>query len=907
MKDGHADIGRLDLFEPMLGSKNLTMMGWVRIDSVKVLNHGGFNIMTFLGTSGVTGIRINQRRLEYAQNGRVRWTINDNNMKLSDDDLGKWIHLAVVKQPGANGLRMYLNGAYVTARLDDEVTTAGLGAFHLGKNSPVGQTNNDDNFSGAFDQVAVWNRALSHEEVLRYMSSAVPLNDPDLLCYLNMDYFDENSRARDIYSMAEIKTYPTPGLGGTVSFGEISPVPFDSRSVVACSSPDAAISLSFPSGNREAWVTTFRGTPYCYLNHDFQQYSALNQEFYGITFNNRVATAPSADDNVTLTYRHRSILGDEHLAVAMRRTGTSGNLAGFIPATTVEPGVATFDVPATYLYQPSELMFFTYPGETGEPESARPAILHLSFPQSLNSQFEIDGDVPELELAGDETSLPVVADVMALSRNYDAPVRVRVNETNYATASQDEIDFSQTENRFNINLDLDKMDKYGINPITINLEGATSNELRLNVRFEPYVLLTLENGDHRDIVTPGQSNAPRRDINRAAEAENSGNNTFRSTSPVANLDINAQLVQGWLPEGKQVKLEVITDLDNSLNIGGGNLLKDDTVAYESLEHHASDQGTMHEGWNLIGNPYLANINLTKSQNVDFDPESVTKFLYQCDPLTGNYNVFDMTRYDASHQIHPFQSYFVQVMAENADFKVTPIAKEQEPTKRTRSYKVNENRTITFGLSDADDKSFDRVSLNFDEDADGNFITNEDAPKMWNITGSSPELFAMTSDGKETAVTTTPNDRVTMGVKSPDARTLRLVMTGIHGLDGKKVTVTDNANDEEWIPSDEAPYYEFTASPGVNNDRFTVAVDDDDILSGVDTNLASRYSVTVDNHVCTVSGLSGDATIRIFTPSGINIINQYVTTPSFSAYLEDGFFLVVICENGKEFTSKILVK
>lgn len=892
----HADIGNQAQFSGMLGKNTLTMMGWVRIDSVNVLKHGGFNIITSLGTSGVTGIRINQNRLEYAQNGRVIWTINNSNMRISEDMLGKWIHIAVVKEPGENKLRMYLNGSYVTGRFDDVVTTAGCGILHLGKNSPLGQTNNDDSFKGAFDQVAVWNRALSHEEVIKYMYSPVPLNDEGLLSYLNMDYFNENSKPMDIAGMTEIKTYPTPGLNGAVSFGEVSSLPFDSRKVESCSNPDATISLDFSTGNRQAWVSTFRGAPYCYLNHDFQNYSALNQEFYGVTFNDRLTTAPGPDDVVTVTYRHRSIVGDEPLAVAMRRTGTFEHLAGFVHATTVEPGVATFTVPMTYLAEASEIMFFTYPRETGGTVTERPAILTLTFPQQVTSKLtDTDKDVPTLILTGEEESIGVLADVMALARNYDRPVEIVVNESAYATPSQETIDFSSAENQFSINLNKEKMDLFGVNPVTISLQGATANQLKLNLIFEPYVELTLENGDHRDIVTPGSNNG----------GGTAQTNTFRSTSPVANLEINAQLIRGFMPEGEQVKLEVISDLDNSLVIGNGSLLKDDAVTYEPLEHHPSEEGSLHEGWNLIGNPYLANINLTKSQNVDYDPESVTKFLYQCDPVTGNYSVFDMTDYSTEHQIHPFQSYFVQVMKHQATFTVTPVAKEVEPTKKTRAYSVVEKQALVLDLDD-DDKRCDRVTVDFNSDADPGFVTNEDAPKMWNMNGSTPELFALTADNKETTVSSTADNNVVLGVKSPEEKTMTLKLISMDGLEDRDLTIHDNVTGQDWVPTAAGDTYEFTAEPGTDNNRFSVGISDL-VTTGVSSATAEAYSVEVEDHICTVKGLKGDAVIRIFTPGGLNIVTQQTSAPTFSIYLENGVYIVTIHDNGKDYTSKIAVQ
>ncbi|MDE7160977.1 MAG: LamG domain-containing protein, partial [Muribaculaceae bacterium] len=915
LDNGFVSVGSQATFRNLMGSRNMTMMGWVRIDSLKVINSGDFNLMIIRDNNDHTnGIKLINGKPRLAHNGEFAGPEPDANFRFTADDLGRWMHLALVISQ-ERGLVFYLNGQEYPylygngGKYNPPAISRGINTLFLGKNSSFNSTcDNSDNFCGAFDQVSVWSKALTSEEILKYMYSTPLLNDDTLLAYADMDYTDSNDTRRDIKSDGEIKSIPTTQLRGSVTFGETTPLPCDPRAGVFSTDEQSPISLSFPAGkNRTTYVTTFRGTPYCYLNHEFQNYTALNQDFYGLTFLSRItgANRPAEGETVTLTYRHKMIAGDEHLAVAMRRTGTLDHLAGFIQASSVEPGVATFEVPATYLSDPSEVMFFTYPDEGGEVPQ-RPATLQLSFPLNVTSKLTgTEEEVPTLVITGEETSIPVVADVMALSRNYDVPVRVRVNETGYASPSQETIDFSATENRFSINIDTERMDKFGINPITLNLEGATANELKLNVRFEPYVELTLLNGDHRDVVSPGASKAKRRSkARKAADAAGKENNTFRTTSPVANLEVEAELVQGYLPEGEQIKLEVISELSNSLTIGNGNLLKNEAVTYDPLSHHASAEGSIHEGWNMVGNPYMTNINLTKSQNVDYDPESVTKYLYQCDPATGNYKVYDMTEYDASNQIHPFQSYFVQVMEDEAEFTITPVAKEVEPTKRTRSYKVVEKQSLVLGLDDAG-KEIDRVAINSDPDGDRNFVTNQDAPKMWNITGSTPELYAMTGDGKETAVITTPADTLDLGVKAPsDPRTLRLKLLSQEGLASKIITVHDNVTGADWVVSDEHPEYEFTAS-GTDNHRFTLEMKDDITTSVKD--LSSDYGVHVDGNTCTVTGLHGDAIVSVVTPNGLSIMSQHTQTPTLSVYLEDGVYIVTIQENRKKYSSKILVQ
>ena len=101
--------------------------------------------------------------------------------------------------------------------------------------------------------------------------------------------------------------------------------------------------------------------------------------------------------------------------------------------------------------------------------------------------------------------------------------------------------------------------------------------------------------------------------------------TFVATAPTADLEVEAELLQGYLEE--EVQLTTITDVDNAMNIGNGTLLSNSSVTIGHLEHFESPYGKAQEGWNLIGNPYLADINITKHQNVIFDEHKVTKFVY----------------------------------------------------------------------------------------------------------------------------------------------------------------------------------------------------------------------------------------------------------------------------------------
>ncbi len=893
MLNGLMKAGSAADFSDLRDTYDITMMGWVRIDSVKNISSGVTRLISLIDALGVTGIQLVNGKISCTWSGSGALT--STKLAIDQSDVNRWFHVAMVGS--STGIDVYLNGQKdVVYNRRPSVLAKGIGSLYLGKSSALEAWTAYDVFSGAFDQVAVWNRALTQEEIIRYMYQAVRFDDEKLLSYINMDYADENGMRRDAFSLGEITPVTNDYLHGTVTFDEPVAFPFDARAHADASDngSQAILSLALPQGKeREATVTTFRGTPYCYLNHDYQEYSALNMEYYGLTYRTPLTDTnrPADGDTAVMTYRHRTILGDERLAVAMRRTGTLEHLAGFIEADSVAPGYALFKIPHKFLSEASEIMFFTAPPLPGDSLESRPAQIQLAFGHAIAGDSLV-------VLRDGENSIPVIADVIGMPRNYRAPVKIVVNENTYATADRDTIDFKATESQFNILVDRNKIDKFGINEITVNLQGANANELKMRFCLEPLVRLRLLNGDNSEVL--GQDTT-------AVAA-----NTFRATSPISTLQVEAELVEGFLDE--DVKLEVLTGLNNALTIGNGSLLQDQPVSIGDLRHYYAadpDQGAFVEGWNLIGNPYLTNINLTKSQNVDFNPEHVTKFIYQTDPATGNYSVFDMTDYNSEQKIHPFQSYFVQTMADNAELTVTPVAKETEPSKRTMAYNATEKKSIDIELY-KDNRFFDHVVINLDEDASETFVVNEDAPKLWNFSTDVPQIYAMSTDYSETAVATTPAVDIDLGISAPASLPLELRLGAITGIyPDYELTITDNVTGEKWKPSEAGEFFNFTArsasrSTGVRNDnRFTISFEH--ISTGADSEKRSHYDIFTDNGTCVITGLQGNAAINIYTPNGVNIIRTHCSDFSFSTSLREGFYLVVISENNKDYSAKIFVK
>lgn len=851
---GGITVGESAHYSALNNSNTVTLMGWVRIDSTAVLS--GTRPLIFFRSktpSVATGIHLQDGNLRCHWN-EESWSWNTRTqLSVTRNDLGRWVHLALVVRP--DGVDYYLNG------MKNTVTRA-INKGRVYSPLMLGQNNEGDTwFSGAFDQVGVWNRSLSQDEVLHYMHNRVLLNDSSLVAYVTMDDFDDEGRMRESLGLGRMKEY------GTVTRHAPSIVPYDSEA--SCDAgTSGVISLEFPAGkSRAAVVNTFRGTPYNFLNRSFQEYLPLNQEYYTVIYKTKATAA--AGDTLTLSYRHPSILPGDTLAAAIRPLGSPAPLSGFIRSESTAAGIASFRIPYSSMSEASELMFFATPAS-----GKRPAKLELTFGDGVPNGGN-------LMLAEGETHIPV--DVRVLSGSDDDRVSLTVKESGYARLDRESVDMHGGETRFNLVIDREQIDKLGLNPVTVNAVGAEANELTLNIYLEPKVELRLKNGEDP--------------------------NTFVATTPITTLDVEAELIEGWLEE--DVVLTTVADMSTSMNIGNGSLLLNQPVSVGGIEYYPSSYGKVAEGWNLIGNPYLADINLTKGQNVSYDPERVTKFVYNCNAATGNFSAYDMTDFDAAQQIHAFQSFFVQTMDDAAVFTVTPVAKETSLSKRTMAfYAVEEQPAVRLQLL-ADGRECDEATVRWEDGASPDFVVNEDASKLWSLSDMSNQLYMLAADGTPASISavSSDTDNIRLGLKIGAPGEMELRATAVTGFNRyKEVYLVDNATGTEYSLSGEAPSYKFRVEqPGDINGRFSLKMVTSTV-TGIDPGPATGgYRVATEEGACTVTGLRGDAMVSFYTPNGRLHLREHVSEPSLTVSLPAGLYIVKIRENEKDYVSKIVVK
>lgn len=834
-------------YEQIHLSNTVSMMTWVRIDSATVLS-GMRPLMMFRGGSPAvaTGLHLDNGNIRCHWNEEAWSWGASTSLKVTSDHIGQWIHIALVARP--TGMDYYLNGVKHTINRTINRTRI-QSALMLGQNFQ-----GDRWFGGAFDHTGVWNRSLTQEEVIRFMHSRVPLNDSALVVYANMDHYDQKGQLCELRKDRPI-TYI-----GNVYPGYRSPAPFRAAALYHSAGP-APLQISNGDNPVPEWyLTQFDAYPYNYVNPLRSADRPLKQMAYTFTF--AAKQAFSDTDTLLFTFTDDAILADDSLTLALRPSGSEQTFRHYLPASAVAAQSASFRVPGNLLNQNAELMLFISPDAQARPVKAT---LSLAQPQH---------DPARIVLTETESGFSI--DVQLTSYNATDVVRIAVKEKAYASLEQDTIDMTQAGGRFQILIDKEKLDKLAWNPVTVFASGAEAEPLNLEVSLEPKVWLRLKNGEDA--------------------------HHFTATQPISTLEVEAELTQGVM-DGK-VELTTTADVNSILNTGNGTLLTDRNVVVNTLEHYVSQHGRQHEGWNLIGNPYLANINLTKRQNVSFDPAKVTKFIYQYNPAIENYETSDMTQFDQTQQIAPFQPYFVQTLTENAEIRITPVAKQTTINRKVFDYYTATERISLRLQLLSEGVLSDRTDLILEEEASAEFVVNEDAPKLESMVATANQLYTV-ANGTNLSVNTLPvaNGDIPLGLKIGTQSNLSFRTAHLSGFAPGEIRIVDRHTGQEWLPEANTEYTFRVAATGIDNNRFVIRIN----RTATGTNEIRNYPVTVENGICTISGLQDGAEIVLYDIQGRIAVHETCYDDQYQTPLHPGTYLVKIIKQKKEFVTKIIVR
>lgn len=860
-QNGGAYVSSSKITGGLNGKTTVTMMGWVRIDNKDMLS-GVKPLIFFRGSnSGVCGIHLSSGNLRFHWNdGYYGWSTT---LNFTTADIGRWMHVALVVEP--TQFRVYLNGAEYS-RGHDKITGGIINsALMFGQNYQ-----SDKWFNGAVDQVMLWNRSLTAEEIRRYMTVNPRLDDPSLVSFIDMDHVNADGKIYDLVSEAPLAT------SGVTSNDDYSHMPFHpSNSFTQNSQAPAVDNIIFvesPSNvNADYRMGVFNGTPYNYANSEHSNLTPLYGAYFTLTMSK--PSVFSSGQKAVIGFNMPQTAVSSGAVLAIRPIGSPEPFSTYQPMTSLVDGKMRFEVDGTLLNGGSELMLM-YDGTQGE--------LPVKVNLSVNNYNE--GDT--LILNSETDRITVKADVV--SANQQSKALVSVVESEYASADVSELDLSgSAEKSFVITINKDNLNKLAVNPVTVTLSGVSEGgELKLNVALEPIVELSLADNDSED-------------------------NSIVVENPYASFGVKAKLVQGVLAGG--VKIKTTADMPNIVNTAVGSMLSNNDVAYTDILEYYPSASEFDAGWNLIGNPYLSNINLTKEQNVSLHEDEVVKYLYQYNPESDTYTAWDMVEnYDETQKLMPFQPFFVQTRQTGASLVIKPESKSTTINRRVFDhYMLHESRMLRLGLYAGDsDKLSDRTEIKIQEGTSTDIVFGEDAVKMWGGLNSKTNEMATVAGDRYLSVNVLPDKRVEvplhLQLSAPGKYRIASISSYGYGLNDTAELV-DKATGARWKLLDGEAYEFNVADVKEAASRFIVWISIREDMTGVEDAAEAKPSVSVESGACRIDGLSGKSVIEIFDTAGRRIVYTTVTSASSTHNLTAGTYIVRVRTSNKDFSNKINVR
>ena len=860
-QNGGAYVSSSKITGGLNGKTTVTMMGWVRIDNKDMLS-GVKPLIFFRGSnSGVCGIHLSSGNLRFHWNdGYYGWSTT---LNFTTADIGRWMHVALVVEP--TQFRVYLNGAEYS-RGHDKITGGIINsALMFGQNYQ-----SDKWFNGAVDQVMLWNRSLTAEEIRRYMTVNPRLDDPSLVSFIDMDHVNADGKIYDLVSEAPLAT------SGVTSNDDYSHMPFHpSNSFTQNSQAPAVDNIIFvesPSNvNADYRMGVFNGTPYNYANSEHSNLTPLYGAYFTLTMSK--PSVFSSGQKAVIGFNMPQTAVSSGAVLAIRPIGSPEPFSTYQPMTSLVDGKMRFEVDGTLLNGGSELMLM-YDGTQGE------------LPVKVNLSVNNYNDGDTLILNSETDRITVKADVV--SANPQSKALVSVVESEYASADVSELDLSgSAEKSFVITINKDNLNKLAVNPVTVTLSGVSEGgELKLNVALEPIVELSLADNDSED-------------------------NSIVVENPYASFGVKAKLVQGVLAGG--VKIKTTADMPNIVNTAVGSMLSNNDVAYTDILEYYPSASEFDAGWNLIGNPYLSNINLTKEQNVSLHEDEVVKYLYQYNPESDTYTAWDMVEnYDETQKLMPFQPFFVQTRQTGASLVIKPESKSTTINRRVFDhYMLHESRMLRLGLYAGDsDKLSDRTEIKIQEGTSTDIVFGEDAVKMWGGLNSKTNEMATVAGDRYLSVNVLPDKRVEvplhLQLSAPGKYRIASISSYGYGFNDNAELV-DKATGARWKLLDGEAYEFNVADVKEAASRFIVWISIREDMTGVEDAAEAKPSVSVESGACRIDGLSGKSVIEIFDTAGRRIVYTTVTSASSTHNLTAGTYIVRVRTSNKDFSNKINVR
>lgn len=315
------------------------------------------------------------------------------------------------------------------------------------------------------------------------------------------------------------------------------------------------------------------------------------------------------------------------------------------------------------------------------------------------------------------------------------------------------------------------------------------------------------------------------------------------------------------------------------------------------------QGNQYEsGWSLLGNPYLASVDLDFAANPDF--ENAVQVLHTSGPFAGTYQPVTMS---GSGVLAPFQGFMARkaVTGGTATFTFNSTNRSRTTTTFQKNGEHQMSLTVVGnGFSDITYFNFDANSTTgFDYDVDGGKLSSMlGQPTLYSIIGSTWASINTNPD-----VQSTPT--IPVGFNPGNDGTFQFNGSGFDELPNTTVYLEDKkANVMHNLSA--MPEYTFTAVKGDDNERFVLHFNFE-APSGVKPVVENNMKVfSFENNVVvdfSNANTQGEHTIVIYDILGKVISNENFTGKVYTKPLEvsEPMYVVVKANDGNTFVSKKL--
>lgn len=860
---GGATIGTSSDYAPLNLSNTITMMGWVRLDDTLMVSTSNTTVrplIFFRGGGYTTGIHLDKGELRCHWNEESwSWGLATG-LKLTKANLGKWVHIAMVTNP--TSISFYLNGRKFSSTRSMSKTHI-LSPLMLGRNA-----DGDTWFKGAFDQVSLWNRSLSEAEVMKYMNERMYNDETGLVASLNMDARNETG------SLVEMKSNSVITFGGTVEQNAPSTFPFtpskqsvhNGTTVTSTTDLTAVEMPGAVSGNY--YLTQYEHLPY---NFAISGLPPVSKGFFTVSFVN--AQTVSVTDSITFICRQPSIIKGDEMQLVVRKFGSDSVFVSKASTRAIENGLAQCKVSPLGLLADKkylsvrldafEAMWVTNPTNL--------QVIKLSIDSAGVNKIDLN----KVILKDNELGIPI--NIERTSSRVGGKIDLLVRESNFARFVNSEIDLSSnTKASTTLIIDRSKVNPLALNNVQISFIGATGTLLNFKCALEPVAQIALKNGTAEDKIT--------------------------AKSSTVMLELDVKQIQGVAES--PITLDITGDMNYGVSIGTGYLSTSGNVIYNNLDYFDA-LNPLNAGWNLVTNPYLVSLLLSKQENRTLDNVSV--YFYQFNPKSKNFIAYDTRYFDSNMWLKPMEPFFVQTQAKNASLTLNASAKNKNYNKRnTAFFALSQVQEIGMELW-VDGAFFDRTSVRFDNSASIDYVFDEDASKMPSFDVLTPQIYSLNGNNRY-SINTLPLSvtEIPLGVKAFVAGTYTFKIIKASQDASTVVEFVDPTNNKILPITQIGDIYTVSlpASTGSTETRFKLRVSSP---NGLQLGENTSINMWAEHTTCHIDGLNIGTKVALYDASGKKVIDQVANSSNWSTKLPVGIYMVNLNFDAKEYKGKIIIK